>query len=100
MSQLSASAVLRHASTAALLITGRVPGMPRQISHTLEFGGAPPRAPSPSAHLLLPRVGSHWTADPDTSSQRALRKCCHLRPFPPCPRLNAAPARASGPHPP
>src|SRR5258708_5961370 len=78
MSQLSASAVLRHASTAALLITGRVPGMPRQISHTLEFGGSPSPPTAQPQNILLCVVGCTRTSMPITTSQGALDKWSDL----------------------
>src|ERR1700688_2240185 len=79
MSQLSASAVLRQASTAALLITGSVPGMPRQISQTLELGGSPSRPMAHPQNILLRVVGCTWTSMPMTTSQGALDKGSDLR---------------------
>ena len=64
---------MRHASTAALLITGSTPGMPRQISHTLEFGGSPSRPTAQPQNILLRVVGCTCTSIPITTSQSTPR---------------------------
>src|SRR5260370_41742690 len=81
MSQLSASVVLRQAWTAALLITGSVPGKPRQISQTLEFGGSPSFPMAHPQNILLMVVGCTCTSMPMTTSQPS-RKRRDLRPDP------------------
>src|SRR5260370_2068214 len=79
MSKWGAGAVLREASTAALLITGRVPGRPRQLSHRLEFGGSASRPTAQPQNILLRVVGCTCTSMPITTSQGALDKWSDLR---------------------
>src|SRR5205807_8774528 len=69
MSQLSASAVFRHASTAARFGTGRTPGRPRQTSHTYVFGGAFSGATAQPQNIFVFVFGWTWTSMPITTSQ-------------------------------
>src|SRR5438270_13107557 len=64
----SASAVLTHASAAALLITGRVPGMPAQTSHTYLFGVALSGATAHPQNIFERVRGWTWTSMPITTS--------------------------------
>src|SRR3981081_3528055 len=86
ISQLSASAVFRQASTAALLITGSTPGMPVQISQTLEFGGSP-NCPTAHPQNIFVRVrGWTCTSMPMTTSHSVNWSHLGLDPAPPLSR--------------
>src|SRR3989442_14776881 len=72
MSQLSASAVFRQASTAARFGTGRTPGRPRQTSHTYVFGGAFSGATAQPQNILVFVFGWTCTSMPITTSQLSI----------------------------
>src|SRR5438128_2741377 len=72
MSQLSASAVFRQASTAARFGTGRTPGRPRQTSHTYVFGAAFSGATAQPQNIFVFVFGWTWTSMPITTSQLSI----------------------------
>src|SRR6266571_8765102 len=69
MSQFSATAVFKHASTAALLMTGSTPGRPRHTGHVCVFGGAFRGAMAQPQNILVRVVGWTCTSIPITTSQ-------------------------------
>src|SRR5260370_12180224 len=69
ISAFSASAVLMGASTAARLIIGRTPGMPRQISQTWVFGGSFTSATLHPQNIFDRVFGWTCTSMPITTSQ-------------------------------
>src|SRR6266581_4966752 len=84
MSQFSATAVFKHASTAALLITGSTPGRPRHTGHVCVFGGAFRGAMAQPQNILVRVVGWTCTSMPITTSQPS-----------PCPARQARPGRVT-----
>lgn len=54
-------------STAALLTTGRTPGMPRSTSLTLVFGSSP-KTFGAEENILVLVLSSTWTSNPRTGS--------------------------------
>src|SRR5215212_1074845 len=55
-------------STARRLMTGRVPGMPRQIGQTWLFGAAPAYSAEQPQNILLAVKSWEWTSSPMTAS--------------------------------
>jgi hypothetical protein len=55
-------------STARLLMTGSVPGMPRQTGQTWLFGAAPAYSAEQPQNILLAVKSWEWTSSPMTAS--------------------------------
>src|SRR3954452_3641987 len=68
MSQLRASPVMIVSSTARRLMTGRTPGIPRQIGQTWLFGDAPAYSDEQPQNILLAVRSCEWTSSPMTAS--------------------------------
>ena len=54
-------------STAAALITGRTPGIPRHTGHTKVFGGAEAYAALVRQNILLAVLSCTWVSRPMTT---------------------------------